>query len=99
MVQMAKLSDDEIHEALERVPGWSREGDAIVRTYELETFPAVIDFVVRIAGIAEEADHHPDLDIRYRQLRIVLSTHSEGGVTGADFQLAARIDGLLMPTD
>ncbi len=56
------------------------------------SFRAVIDFVVRIADAAEAADHHPDLDIRYRRLRVALSTHSEGGITERDFALATQID-------
>jgi 4a-hydroxytetrahydrobiopterin dehydratase len=90
---MAALSDEEIREALAARPGWSREGASIVREYELDTFPSVIAFVDRIAELAEAADHHPDLDIRYRRLRVVLSTHSEGGITAKDVELAARIDG------
>ena len=92
MVAMAALSDDQVREGLVRLPGWEREDDAIVRTYELPSFRAVIDFVGRIADAAEAADHHPDLDIRYSRLRVVLSTHSEGGITDQDFALAAQLD-------
>jgi len=92
---MAALSDDRVSEGLARRPGWERDGDAIVRTYELASFRAVIDFVGRIADAAEAADHHPDLDIRYRRLRVGLSTHSEGGITDKDFALAAQIDAAL----
>jgi 4a-hydroxytetrahydrobiopterin dehydratase len=89
---MPALSDDQVREGLVRLPGWEREDDAIVRTYELPSFRAVIDFVGRIADAAEAADHHPDLDIRYSRLRAVLSTHSEGGITDQDFALAAQLD-------
>ena len=92
---MATLSDDEIRAALAHRPGWSRVGDSIAREYELASFPAVIAFVDRIAVLAETAQHHPDLDIRYRRLRVVLSTHSEGGITDQDVALAARIDAAL----
>lgn len=63
-----------------------------MRTYELASFPAVIAFVGRVAELAEAADHHPGLDIRYRRLRVTLTTHSAGGLTALDFDLAARID-------
>jgi 4a-hydroxytetrahydrobiopterin dehydratase len=89
---MAPLPDDEVARRLASLPGWSRRGDAIEREYELASFRAVIDFVGRIADAAEAANHHPDLDIRYRRLLVVLSTHDQGGVTDKDFALAAQID-------
>lgn len=92
---MPPLSDAEIGEALARRPGWERAGDEIVRTYDLPTFRAAIRFVDAIADAAEAADHHPDLDIRYRRVRVVLSTHSEGGITAKDVDLATTIDGLV----
>jgi 4a-hydroxytetrahydrobiopterin dehydratase len=88
-----KLSDDEVRDGLARLPGWTREGDVIVKVYELESFPAVVDFVGRIAELAEAANHHPDLDIRYRKLRVALSTHDAGGLTAADLSLAGEIEG------
>jgi 4a-hydroxytetrahydrobiopterin dehydratase len=95
---VATLGDDEVRTALATLPGWRREGDAIVRDYELESFPAVIAFVTRIAEAAERADHHPDLDIRYRKLRVVLSTHDQGGITSKDLDLAAQIDAAVTPS-
>jgi 4a-hydroxytetrahydrobiopterin dehydratase len=92
---MPLLSDEEIGREMQSVPGWTRDGDAITRTAELATFPAAIAFVNRVAEAAEEADHHPDIDIRYRKVRLELSTHSAGGLTGKDFALAQRIDHLL----
>jgi 4a-hydroxytetrahydrobiopterin dehydratase len=89
---VAKLTDDEAREALVGLPEWTREGDEIVRTFELPSFLAVIAFVGRIAALAEAADHHPDLDIRYRRLRVALSTHDSGGLTRLDIDLALRID-------
>jgi len=89
---MAKLSDDEVRTELEGLPGWDRVGDEIVREYELETFRAVIDAVVRVGDRAEAADHHPDLDIRYRRLRVALTTHDQGGLSAKDFALAHEID-------
>jgi 4a-hydroxytetrahydrobiopterin dehydratase len=86
------LSDDEVRAGLDRLPGWARVGDEIVREYELASFPAVIDAVTRIADRAEAANHHPDLDIRYRRLRVALTTHDQGGITGKDLALAAAVD-------
>jgi 4a-hydroxytetrahydrobiopterin dehydratase len=90
---MAKLSEDEIRDGLSELPGWRREGDEIVRDFELETFPAVVSFVGRIADLAEAANHHPDLDIRYNKLRVALTSHDAGGLTQRDLDLAALIDG------
>ena len=89
---MAKLSDDEVRDGLSGLAGWRREGDEIVRDYALESFPAVISFVGRIAELAEAADHHPDLDIRYNKLRVALTSHDSGGLTRRDLELAAQIE-------
>ena len=91
---MPVLSDAELSAALAGLPGWARDGEVIVKTYELPTFPAAIAFVGRIADRAEAANHHPDLDIRYRRVRVALSTHDEGGITEKDVGLAAEIEGL-----
>ena len=98
MGAVATLGDDEVRAALAALPGWRRGGDSIVRDYELESFPAVIAFVGRIAELAESADHHPDLDIRYRKLRVVLSTHDQGGITNKDVDLAVQIDAVAPPS-
>jgi 4a-hydroxytetrahydrobiopterin dehydratase len=87
-----KLSDDEVQDGLTRLPGWAREGDEIVKEYELETFPAAIGFVGRVADLAEAADHHPDIDIRWRKVRLALSTHDSGGLTQKDLDLASEIE-------
>jgi 4a-hydroxytetrahydrobiopterin dehydratase len=89
---MAKLPDDRITERLAGLPGWAREGDEIVKTFELPTFPDAIAFVTRIADRAEAANHHPDLDIRYRKVRVALSTHDAGGLTDNDFELAREVE-------
>jgi 4a-hydroxytetrahydrobiopterin dehydratase len=89
---MATLSDDEVRDGLSSLPGWRREGDEIVRDYELKSFLATISFVVRIADLAEAADHHPDLDIRYNKLRVALTSHDSGGLTNRDLKLAAKIE-------
>jgi 4a-hydroxytetrahydrobiopterin dehydratase len=78
---MPALPDDQVREQVAALDGWAREGDEIVKTYEAPSFPAAIEFVNRVATLAEAADHHPDLDIRYRKVRVALSTHSEGGIT------------------
>jgi 4a-hydroxytetrahydrobiopterin dehydratase len=90
--RVAKLSDDEIERALSGRPGWSRDGNAIRTSYERASFPDAIAFVVRIGYLAEAADHHPDLDVRWRTVHVILSTHDAGGITGKDFDLAQQID-------
>ena len=88
----ATLSDSEIEQSLVHLPGWDREGDEIVKWYELSTFPTAIAFVGTIADLAEAANHHPDLDIRYRRVRVALSTHDSGGITQNDVDLATQIE-------
>src|SRR5438874_5414658 len=75
--------------------GWREEDDALVREFELESFPAAIAFVSRLAELAERENHHPDIDIRYRRVLVRWSTHSAGGVTGRDRDMAARTSGEL----
>ncbi|TQM38730.1 4a-hydroxytetrahydrobiopterin dehydratase [Pseudonocardia cypriaca] len=85
------LDDDEITAALGDLPGWEREDDALVRTAALPSFPAAIAVVDRVAAIAEERDHHPDIDIRWNTLTFRCSTHSAGGITRLDVELATSI--------
>jgi 4a-hydroxytetrahydrobiopterin dehydratase len=89
------LTASEIDDALTGLPEWNVADKSITRTVELATFPAAIEFVTRVAEAAEAADHHPDIDIRWRTLTFTLSTHSEGGLTEKDVRLAQRIDSLL----
>ncbi|MDJ0392297.1 4a-hydroxytetrahydrobiopterin dehydratase [Rhodococcus sp. G-MC3] len=89
------LSNSDIDDALSGLPEWSLTGTSITRTVELPTFPVAISFVARIAEAAESADHHPDIDIRWRKLTFTLTTHSDGGITKKDVALAHEIDGLL----
>ena len=91
---MATLGDEEIATALEGLPGWERDGDQIAKQYRFDGFPDAVAFVVRISYAAEAADHHPDLDIRYNKVTVALSTHSEGGITAKDVDLARAIEGL-----
>jgi 4a-hydroxytetrahydrobiopterin dehydratase len=92
MSSRSLLSEDEITTALAELPAWERRGDSITRTADAADFPAAIRVVNAVAEAAEELDHHPDIDIRWRTLTFVLSTHSAGGLTSLDFQAAARID-------
>ena len=82
-------------EALSSLPGWHRSEVTIIRTATLASFPQAIEAVDRVAVLAEAADHHPDMDIRWRTLTFRLSTHSEGGLTAKDFALARQIDEVL----
>lgn len=88
------LSDIEIHRELATLPGWSRRGPALVKMFTFRDFPSGIAWVRRVADEAEARDHHPDLDIRYTKITVTLSTHSAGGVTVKDFELARAIDAL-----
>ena len=88
------LKSSEIKEWLKKVPEWEQEKKSIERTFEFDDFVQAIDFVDSVAEIAEEQEHHPDIDIRYNKVRVVLSTHSEGGLTDLDFETAERIDTL-----
>lgn len=91
---MSPLSDADVDRELRGLDGWARSGERIEKEYRLAGFGDAIAFVVRIAFAAEAADHHPDLDIRYRRVLVGLSTHSEGGITNKDIDLAGQIDGL-----
>lgn len=88
------LSDIAIQRALGSLPGWARRGGVLQKTYTFPTFPAGIAFVNRVAEAAEAAAHHPDIDIRYTKILCVLSTHSAGGITQKDLDLAQRMDEL-----
>jgi 4a-hydroxytetrahydrobiopterin dehydratase len=88
------LSDIEIQRALGKLPGWSRRAGVISKTYTMLTFTDGLAFVGRIAVAAEQAAHHPDIDIRYTKITIVLSTHDSGGLTQKDIDLAGVIEQL-----
>ncbi len=89
---MAVLSDAEIRQALGRLSGWRQNGTAIQRIFEFPDFKAAMAFVNRIAGAAEEANHHPDIDIRYNKVTMSLVSHDSGGVTQRDVKMAERIN-------
>jgi len=89
---MAVLDADQVEEALRGLDGWSGGTGAITKSVELASFPLAIEVVDRVAVVAEALDHHPDIDIRWRNLTFVCSTHSAGGVTAKDLELARHID-------
>jgi 4a-hydroxytetrahydrobiopterin dehydratase len=91
---MARLSDAEIDERLSGLDGWERSGDAIVKQFDKGNFQGSVDFVNRLTPEAEDMNHHPDLEISWSTVTVTLSTHSEGGLTENDFELARRIDAL-----
>jgi 4a-hydroxytetrahydrobiopterin dehydratase len=89
---MAKLSDEQITRELQSLPGWEYKQDAISKLLRFNEFMEGIDFVNRVAPIAEAADHHPDIQINYTRVTFNCSTHSEGGVTDKDIKLARAIE-------
>jgi 4a-hydroxytetrahydrobiopterin dehydratase len=89
---MALLSDAEIEAQLAGLPGWEREGAAISKNFKCEDFVGSVRFVQGLVEPAEEMNHHPDLEISWDTVKVTLSSHSEGGLTAADFELAGRID-------
>lgn len=91
---MALLEDAQIAQFLDGSPEWERDGDSIVRTFQLGDFAEAMGFVTSVALRAERANHHPDIDIRWNKVTLRLSTHSEGGLTEKDTDLAARFDQL-----
>ncbi len=88
------MTADQIEAACAGLRGWNADPEApsISREYRFPSFPAAVRFVDFVAELAEAADHHPDIDIRYNRVRLTLSTHSAGGVTEKDFSLARAID-------
>jgi len=93
---MARLSDEEIDERLSGLDGWEREEEAIRRTFTLDDFKGSVDFVNRLTPEAEDMNHHPDLEISWNEVSVRVTSHSEGGLTENDFELARRI-GTLAP--
>lgn len=91
---MPALSDAEIQKKLGGLPGWQLKGKAIEKRYELSSFPPAIQFVQKVAELAEAEQHHPDIVINYNAVTLNLSTHSQGGVTEKDMDLAGKIEKL-----
>jgi 4a-hydroxytetrahydrobiopterin dehydratase len=90
---MPVLQKRDVDARLDELSGWKRHGDEIRKKYEFGGFGEAMAFVNRVAGFAEAADHHPDIEIKYNRVKLTLSTHSEGGITEKDLQLAGQIDG------
>lgn len=88
---MPLLKANEIKTALKQAPGWKQRGKSIQRTFEFEDFVAVMKFVNKVAKLAERACHHPDIDVRWNKVTLTLSTHSAGGLTEKDFEVALAV--------
>ncbi|MBV8968781.1 MAG: 4a-hydroxytetrahydrobiopterin dehydratase [Verrucomicrobia bacterium] len=91
------LEPEAVHTLLMELPDWKLQGDSIERVREFKGFREAISFVDSVAREAEALNHHPDIDIRYRKVRLVLSTHSAGGLTSSDFNLARKLDAIPDP--
>ena len=91
---MALLDDSEIEQRLGGLEGWSREGDAITKTFSNDDFVGSVKFVDRLVEPAEGMNHHPDLELSWDQVKVKITNHAEGGLTENDFELAQKIDAL-----
>ena len=91
----AKLSEADVAERLGALNDWARQDDEIRKTFRLASFPAAVAFVTHVGFLAEAAGHHPDIDIRWRNVTLALTTHDAGGLTDKDLDLAAQIDEIL----
>ena len=91
---MARLEENEIERHLGELQGWAREGEASTKGFSCGDFAGSVEFVNRLLPVAEEMNHHPDLSISWSTVTLTISTHSEGGLTAADFELARRIETL-----
>ncbi|MGE5446250.1 MAG: 4a-hydroxytetrahydrobiopterin dehydratase [Ignavibacteriales bacterium] len=92
---MAVLSEEEVKEKLKSLKGWQLKGREIHKVYTYKTFKDAINFMHKVADLAERANHHPDFLIQYNMVTLTLSTHSEGGVTDSDIKLARQIEEVL----
>jgi 4a-hydroxytetrahydrobiopterin dehydratase len=91
---MALLDDSEIEAKLSGLSGWQRSGEAIVKSFGCGDFVGSVEFVASLVEPAEAIGHHPDLEVSWDTVKVTISTHSEGGLTAADFELAAKVDAL-----
>lgn len=91
---MALLGDAEIDEKLARLSGWERSGEAIEKSFKRDDFVGSVNFVSSLVEPAEAMNHHPDVAVSWDTVTVTISTHSEGGLTAADFELAEKIDAL-----
>jgi 4a-hydroxytetrahydrobiopterin dehydratase len=92
---MARLNNTKIQQELKHLTGWAKQRNGIKKKFEFKDFVQAMGFVNSIALLAERANHHPDIDIRWNKVLLVLSTHSEGGITKKDIALAKEIQSLL----
>jgi 4a-hydroxytetrahydrobiopterin dehydratase len=91
---MKKLTAAQIKSARVKIPGWEKNGALISRTFQFKDFPAALKFVNAAGKIAEQAQHHPDIDIRWNKVTLALTTHDAGGLTEKDFAIAKKFDRL-----
>jgi 4a-hydroxytetrahydrobiopterin dehydratase len=91
---MAKLTDAEISQALQDLPGWVHQDKKLVKTFKHASFPEAIVFVNAVAHLAELANHHPDVDIRYSDITLALVTHDQGGISHKDVALAQQVEAI-----
>jgi 4a-hydroxytetrahydrobiopterin dehydratase len=91
---VALLSESKVEEKLAALDGWERAGEAIEKSFRRGDFVGAVEFVSGLVAPAEEMNHHPDVAISWETVTLTISTHSEGGLTAADFELAAKIDAL-----
>lgn len=94
-LEYVKLSEEEISRELEKVPGWAIENGLLARAIEFPTYLAGVDFAANVGRVAEALDHHPDIHIGWRKVRITVNTHAVEGISPYDFELARRVDLLL----
>ena len=92
---MALLNDAEVEAQLAELPGWERAGEAIVKEFDRGDFVGSVRFVSSLVEPAEAMNHHPDLEISWATVKVSISTHSEGGLTANDFELARKVDALV----
>ncbi|MDT7891179.1 MAG: 4a-hydroxytetrahydrobiopterin dehydratase [Thermoproteota archaeon] len=93
---MVKLSEAEIVERLKELKNWRKEGDYLIRSLQFNDFVSAVNFINKIVPIAEELEHHPDIELKdYNKLTIKLTTHDEGGITELDFILAKKIEDIV----
>jgi 4a-hydroxytetrahydrobiopterin dehydratase len=91
---MSKLSEPQIREAIQELPGWVDQDGKLTKTFTHSSFPEAIVFVNAVAHIAELANHHPDIDVRYSNITLSLVTHDEGGITPRDVALARQVEAI-----
>jgi len=89
------LKDSEIRSRLKHLKGWKHEGEFIAKTFKFEHFMDGISFINSVAKVAEEQEHHPDIHVRYTSVTLSIQTHSEGGVTKWDIELAEAVEAML----